>query len=152
MKFYRALIGNAPLANICFALVLAFGIGSYLVLPRVIAMTLMAPILTLLASIVGILGGAVIAQTQLGLDYSGYMRNAIDALTDTSFFGLPRSVYASIIKAMIFGFTVSVVGCASGLMATHGASGVGNSTRAAVRNSILLIIVLNFFLGKLIYT
>ncbi|MBT4465446.1 MAG: ABC transporter permease, partial [Planctomycetes bacterium] len=39
-----------------------------------------------------------------------------------------------------------------GLQATRGASGVGNSTRAAVRNSIILIIVLNFFLGKLIYT
>jgi phospholipid/cholesterol/gamma-HCH transport system permease protein len=132
--------------------VMSVDVTGYLVLPRVLAMTLMAPILTLLASLVGILGGAVIAQTQLGLDYSGYMRNAVDALTDSSFFGLPRSVYASVIKAMIFGFTVSVVGCASGLMATHGASGVGNSTRAAVRNSILLIIVLNFFLGKLIYT
>jgi phospholipid/cholesterol/gamma-HCH transport system permease protein len=132
--------------------VMSVDVTSYLVLPRVFAMTLMAPILTLLASVVGILGGAVIAQTQLGLDFSGYMRNALDALTDTSFFGLPRSVYAAIIKSMIFGFTVSVLGCACGLQARHGASGVGNSTRAAVRNSIILIIVLNFFLGKLIYT
>lgn len=132
--------------------VMSVDVTSYLVLPRVFAMTIMAPILTMLGSMVGILGGAVIAQTQLGLDFSGYMRNALDALTDTSFFGLPRSVYAAIIKSMIFGFTVSVLGCASGLQARHGASGVGNSTRAAVRNSIILIIVLNFFLGKLIYT
>jgi len=132
--------------------VMSVDVVSYLVFPRVIAMTLMAPALTLLASVVGILGGAVIAQSQLGLDFSGYMRNAYDSLSDTSLFGLPRSLYASLVKATIFGFTVSVVGCASGLMAQNGASGVGNGTRAAVRNSIILTIVLNFFLGKLIYT
>jgi phospholipid/cholesterol/gamma-HCH transport system permease protein len=65
--------------------------------------------------------------------------------------GLPRSVYAGLLKSMIFGFVISVIGCANGLRASHGASGVGNSTRAAVRNSIIMIIVLNFFLGKIIY-
>lgn len=132
--------------------VMSVDVTSYLVFPRVVAMTLMAPILTLLASVVGILGGAVIAHAQLGLDFNGYMRNVYDSLSDTSLFGLPRSLYASLLKATIFGFAVSVVGCASGLMAKNGASGVGNSTRSAVRNSIILIIVLNFFLGKLIYT
>lgn len=132
--------------------VMSVDVIGYLVFPRVIAMTLMAPALTFLASVMGILGGGVIAQAQLGLDFSGYMRNVYDALSGTSLFGLPRSIYASLLKATIFGFTVSVIGCASGLMAENGASGVGNGTRAAVRNSIILIIVLNFFLGKLIYT
>ncbi|MDA0666705.1 MAG: ABC transporter permease [Planctomycetota bacterium] len=132
--------------------VMSVDVIGYLVFPRVIAMTLMAPALTLLASVAGILGGALIAHAQLGLDFSGYMRNVYDSLSDTSLFGLPRSLYASLVKATIFGFTVAVVGCASGLMAKNGASGVGNGTRSAVRNSIILIIVLNFFLGKLIYT
>jgi phospholipid/cholesterol/gamma-HCH transport system permease protein len=132
--------------------VMSVDIFSYLVMPRVLALTLIAPMLTMLSDVVGILGGGIIAHTQLGLDYSGYLRNGLESLKDTSFLGLPRSVYAGLLKAMIFGFTISVVGCSNGLRARHGASGVGNSTRAAVRNSIIMIIVLNFFLGKLIYT
>jgi phospholipid/cholesterol/gamma-HCH transport system permease protein len=132
--------------------VMSIDVTSYLVVPRVVALTLMAPILTLFADVVGIVGGGIIANTQLGLDYSGYLRNAVSALEDTSLFGLPRAVYAGVMKSAIFGFTIAVVGCASGLRARHGASGVGESTRAAVRNSILLIIVINFFLGKVVYT
>jgi phospholipid/cholesterol/gamma-HCH transport system permease protein len=131
--------------------VMSVDIYSYLVAPRVLALTLIAPMLTTLSAIVGILGGGVIAYSQLGLDFHGYLRTSLDALADTSFFGVPRSIYTGLIKAMIFGFTISVIGCSNGLRATHGASGVGNSTRAAVRNSIIMIIVLNFFLGKIIY-
>lgn len=132
--------------------VMSIDIYSYLVMPRVLALTLIAPMLTLLSDVVGIIGGGIIAHTQLGLDYAGYLRNGLEALSDTSFFGAPRSLFAGLMKAMIFGFTISVIGCSNGLRATHGASGVGSSTRAAVRNSIIMIIVLNFFLGKLIYT
>ena len=132
--------------------VMSVDVISYLILPRVVALTLVAPMLTLLANIVGIVGGGIIAETQLNLDYDGYLTNALNALSEPGFLGLPKSIYAGIIKATIFGFSVAVVGCSCGLQATRGASGVGNSTRAAVRNSIILIIVLNFFLGKLIYT
>jgi len=132
--------------------VMSVDVTSYLILPRILALTLMAPILTIFADIIGIVGGGIIAHTQLGLDYDGYVRNALSSLTDKSFAGLPRSVYCGLIKSLIFGFTIAVVGCASGLRAQNGASGVGESTRSAVRNSIILIIVLNFFLGKLVYT
>ncbi|MDP6963506.1 MAG: ABC transporter permease [Planctomycetota bacterium] len=132
--------------------VMSVDVSSYLILPRVAALTLVAPILTLLADFVGIVGGGIIAETQLNLDFDGYVINVLNALSDKGFLGLPKSLYSGILKSVIFGFTVAIVGCASGLRATRGASGVGNSTRAAVRNSIILIIVLNFFLGKLIYT
>jgi phospholipid/cholesterol/gamma-HCH transport system permease protein len=132
--------------------VMSVDVISYLILPRVIALTLIAPMLTLLANIVGIIGGGIIAETQLNLDYSGYLANAMNALSDPGFLGLPKSLYAGLLKSIIFGFTIAVVGCTCGLQATRGASGVGNSTRSAVRNSIILIIVINFFLGKLIYT
>ncbi len=132
--------------------VMSIDVVSYLIMPRVIALTLVAPMLTLLANVVGIVGGGIIAETQLNLDFDGYLANALNALSDPGILGLPKSLYSGILKATIFGFTVAVVGCAAGLQATRGASGVGNSTRAAVRNSIILIIVINFFLGKLIYT
>ncbi len=133
--------------------VMSVDVVSFLILPRVLALTLAAPILTILASVIGILGGGIIAVTQLQLDFASYLNNAVDALREHwGVLPLPKSVYAALIKATVFGFTISVVGCSAGLRATQGARGVGESTRAAVRNSVILIIVLNFFLGKLIYT
>lgn len=134
--------------------VMSVDVASFLVLPRVFGLTVMAPMLTVLGSVIGILGGGIIAETQLGVDFGGYLLNATDALRDRWVWWLPvpKSLYAALIKSAVFGFTIAVVGCASGLQARHGARGVGDATRAAVRNSIILIIVLNFFLGKLIYT
>lgn len=133
--------------------VMSVDVSSYLILPRVLALTLMAPILMVLGAVVGILGGGLIAEVQLGVDISGYLINAVDALKDRWVWWLPvpKSLYAALIKSVVFGFTIAVVGCAAGLQARQGARGVGDATRSAVRNSIILIIALNFFLGKMIY-
>lgn len=132
--------------------VMSVDVVSYLLVPRVWALTLAAPLLTLLADAVGILGGGVIAVTQLGLEFDAYLVKSLDALKgDWGPLPLPRSIYSGLVKATVFGFVISTVGCAAGLRATKGASGVGIATRVSVRNSIVLIIVLNFFLGKLIY-
>jgi phospholipid/cholesterol/gamma-HCH transport system permease protein len=129
--------------------VLSVDVHSYLVLPRVIGLTLVSPILTVLATWVGTIGGGVIAVTQLGLDFGGYLHNALNSLRDIGdFIPLPVSIYSGLVKSTVFGFVTAVIGCARGLQATNGARGVGESTRAAVRDSIILIIVLNFFLGK----
>ena len=132
--------------------VLSIDAVSYLVLPRVIGLTLMAPILTAIADLVGILGGAVIAVAQLHLDFQGYVLNVMLSLEQTwDSVPLPENLYAGLLKSLVFGFTISVVGCASGMKASNGARGVGQTTRAAVRNSIILIIVLNFFLGHFLH-
>lgn len=132
--------------------VLSIDVVSFLVLPRVVALTLLAPLLTLLADVVGVLGGGVIAVTQLDLDFYGYLDNALEALRQTGkVIKVPKDLYSGLVKATVFGFAIAVVGCASGLQAKDGARGVGETTRAAVRNSILLIIILNFFLGKLLH-
>ena len=128
--------------------VLSIDSVSYLVLPRVLAMTLMAPVLTAVADLVGILGGGVVAVTQLQLDLPGYLLTVARSLRATGVLGLPRDLYAGLIKAAVFGFTISVVGCASGMQAEKGASGVAQTTREAVRTSIILIIVFNYFLSR----
>ena len=133
--------------------VMSVDTASYLVVPRVWALACAAPLLTLLADAIGILGGGIIAVTQLGLDFQAYLQTSLEALRgDWGPLPLPRSIYAGLLKAIVFGFTIATVGCAAGLRANKGASGVGIATRGAVRDSIVLIIVLNFFLGKLIYT
>lgn len=131
--------------------VLSVNTVSYLVVPRVLALTIMSPILAVLATWVGTLGGGIIAVTQLNLTFEGYLHNSIESmrvLGETV--PLPKYLYDGLLKATIFGFVIAVVGCASGMKAANGASGVGKTTRSAVRDSIILVIVLDFFLGKVL--
>ena len=122
---------------------------SYLVMPRVVALTLAAPILTILADAVGILGGSVIAVAQLHLDFDGYALNVNEALKQVgTVIPVPRDLFVGLFKSLVFGFIIAVTGCASGMQASQGAAGVGKTTRSAVRNSIILIIVFNYFLSR----
>ncbi|MFQ5749843.1 MAG: MlaE family ABC transporter permease [Planctomycetota bacterium] len=133
--------------------ILSVDVVSFLVLPRVLALTILAPILTLLADALGILGGSVIAVNQLGIDFGAYIRSAMDALQTTgATIPLPKDLYTGLFKATVFGFTIAVIGCARGLQTSGGARGVGETTRSAVRNSIVMIIILNFFIGKFVHS
>jgi len=118
----------------------------FLVLPRVIALTLMAPVLTAYANVVGIIGGAVVGKYQLGIHYHIYFDWAQKTLTHKDILS------GLLIKAPIFGLTIAVVGCALGLSVrpSEGAEGVGNATRKAVVVALILIIVFNYFLTSLI--
>lgn len=125
---------------------------SLLVLPRLVGLALIAPLLTLVCDTVGIIGGAFVAQAQLNVGYEMYMTSAIDALRPTGFIlNVPKDLYAGLIKAVVFGGMIATVACNEGLKTTGGALGVGRSTRAAVRDSIIGIIVLNYFMTWFMY-
>ncbi len=114
-----------------------------LVMPRLLALVLMAPVLTVFADAVGVVGGWVIAVTLLKLPTSVYIASAREALVYNDVFG-------GLLKPTVFGFIVAVVGCRSGLRTTGGTVGVGRSTTQAVVVSILLILISDFFLSKLL--
>ncbi len=121
---------------------------SFLVLPRVLSLAVMCPLLTVLCNAVGIVGGGFVADSQLNVGLALYYDSAIDALQDTNFlFELPKDVYSGLCKSLVFGIVVAVISCAAGLQATSGALGVGNATRKAVRDSIIAIIVANYFMS-----
>ncbi len=121
---------------------------SFLILPRVISLAVMCPLLTVLCDTISIIGGGFIASSQLNVGLALYYDSALDALKDTDFpLGLPKDVYSGLIKAFTFGLVVAVISCAAGLQARQGALGVGNATRKAVRDSIIAIIVINYFLS-----
>ncbi len=122
----------------------------FLVLPRVVALTLMCPILTILTDIVGIAGGGIVATTQLGISFPYYLNSARESLTSMGQ-GLPKDVYVGIFKAWIFGVTISIIGCSCGLRARGGAIGVGNAVRQAVKTAFLLIIVLGYIVTWFFY-
>ncbi|HMI93886.1 MAG TPA: ABC transporter permease [Polyangiales bacterium] len=120
----------------------------YLVVPRVIALAVMAPLLTILCDSIGIIGGGFIADSQLNVGLSLYYDSAIDALQGTNFFlDLPKDVYSGLLKAFFFGVIIAIISCGAGLNATSGAMGVGSATRKAVRDSIIAIIIANYFLS-----
>lgn len=125
---------------------------SYLIMPRVLAIAIMAPLLTIFADSVGIVGGAFVARSQLGVSPALYFDSAIDSLqTPAQLIALPKDVYGGLLKSVVFGVTIAVIACASGLRARGGALGVGNATRGAVRDSIIAIIILNYFITWLFY-
>jgi phospholipid/cholesterol/gamma-HCH transport system permease protein len=125
---------------------------SFLVMPRVVALAILCPTLTILCDTIGIIGGSFVARSQLGVGLYLYYDTAIESLQDPSqFLGLPKDVYAGLFKAFVFGIVISVVSCAAGILAEGGALGVGNATRSAVRDSIILVIIMNYFMTWFFY-
>ncbi|MFW5741305.1 MAG: ABC transporter permease, partial [Myxococcota bacterium] len=105
----------------------------YLVLPRVIAITLVCPLLTILASAVGIAGGIAIAPLVDVPAWVAYQRMA-DVL-------MPRDFVLAFIKSLLFAWIVGFTGCFLGLRTRGGAHAVGGNTTRAVVVSIVLIVV-----------
>ena len=132
--------------------VLSIDTVSYLVLPRLVGLAILCPTLTVLCDTVGIVGGGLVARSQLGIGLELYFNTAIDALqAPSAFFALPKDVYVGLFKSFVFGVVIAVISCAAGLRTQGGALGVGNATRSAVRDSIIIVIVLNYLMTWFFY-
>ncbi|AFY62007.1 MlaE family lipid ABC transporter permease subunit [Synechococcus sp. PCC 6312] len=117
---------------------------NYLVIPRVLACCLMMPILTVLGLVTGLAGGMIISANLYDIPRPIYL----DSIRN--FLGT-WDIWAAMIKAVIFGGLVSIIGCHWGLTTTGGAKGVGQSTTAAVVISLLAIFIINFFLSWVLF-
>ena len=114
-----------------------------LVTPRMIACTTMTPLLTVIADLFGLIGGWIVSLYVLHLNTSLYWTTAL------------RSVdyhYAleGLVKPLVFGFIIGMVGCYFGLRTRGGTQGVGRSTTQAVVTASILVIVSDFFITKVI--
>ncbi len=125
---------------------------SFLVLPRIVALMVIGPVLTVLCDAIGIFGGGFVATSQLGVGWSQYTTTALEALQEQGgLIPLPMDVYSGLLKAIVFGGIIAVISCASGLEARGGALGVGRATSRAVRDSIIAVIIANYFLTFFLY-
>lgn len=123
-----------------------------LILPRVVALGVMCPVLTVFCDAIGILGGGLVASTQLNVGWDLYSETAIDALRPVSgWLDLPYDVYSGLLKAFVFGIIIAVISCSEGVRARGGALGVGLATRSAVRDSIIFVIIANYMISQLLY-
>jgi len=116
-----------------------------LVVPRVVAGTLMVPILTVISDAVGIFGGMVISVTQLNVAASVYWSNVIDGL-------YLQDLWMGLLKPLLLGFTLVTIGCHVGLNTRGGTQGVGRATTNAVVSASVALLVLDFLLTKVLIT
>ncbi len=114
-----------------------------LVTPRVIAMVLMLPLLTILCNAMGMLGGWIIASYKLLISSNQFWSDAINALQFSD-------VVGTLFKPLVFGFIISMIGCYVGLRTYGGTEGVGRATTQAVVTSSILVITADFFLNNLL--
>jgi phospholipid/cholesterol/gamma-HCH transport system permease protein len=113
-----------------------------LVVPRLIALLIMVPALTMLAILIGIFGGLLMAVFDIGQTSEFYLAHVQHSLT-------VRDLFRGIGKSPFFAFAIGIIACYNGLRASGGADGVGRATRNTVVSASLAIFVSNFFLAKL---
>lgn len=114
-----------------------------LVTPRVLAMVVMLPLLTIICDTMGMLGGWVIASYKLLISSNQFWSDALNALQFSDLVG-------TLLKPLVFGFIIAMTGCYIGLRTHGGTEGVGKSTTQAVVSSSILIIAADFFLNNLL--
>lgn len=114
-----------------------------LVSPRLLATVVMMFFLVILADVMGLIGGYIYAISALGLNGRQYWYTAVQAL------GVP-DLAQGLIKPIIFGIVVAVVGCYYGMSARGGTRGVGRATTTAVVSSSVLIILLDFLVSRVL--
>ena len=105
-----------------------------LVLPKILALVVALPLLTVFADVLGVLGGMIMARAQLGVGFDEFLDRLVNAVSMTSYL-------VGIGKAPVFAAIIAVVGCFQGFRTKGGADSVGRQTTRAVVQSIFFVIV-----------
>jgi phospholipid/cholesterol/gamma-HCH transport system permease protein len=116
----------------------------YLVVPRFVASTVMMFFLTVLGMMIGVAGGYFVGVKVLGTNPVTYINQSIDNTEVTD-------IWYGLIKALVFGAVVGLIGCYKGFHTEGGAEGVGKATTGAVVVSCMLILILDYFLSALLW-
>jgi phospholipid/cholesterol/gamma-HCH transport system permease protein len=124
--------------------VLGIRVNRYLVMPRVVAALTMTPLLTAYSTLLGLLGGYVVAGNYFGLSWEFYR-------TETFRYITMDELVKGQMKALIFGAIYSAVCCYKGVMTSGGAEGVGRSTTSAVVLSLAGVLVANYVLTRYLF-
>lgn len=115
-----------------------------LVVPRFIACSVMLPVITIFAMVVGFYGAYLVSVYLIGINAQGYMDAA------SSFLKM-KDIFGGLLKSFFFGMIIAIVGCFRGLSARGGAKGVGVATTNSVVTSLMAIFVVNYFLSLLLF-
>ncbi len=114
----------------------------YLYAPRFIAALLTLPLLVIAADIIGVMGGWLVSVYGLGFDSTVYLRNTVDFLTRDD-------IIVGLIKAVLFGGIIAVMGCYQGDRSQAGATGVGRAATLSMVGAAVLVLAFNYVLSTL---
>jgi phospholipid/cholesterol/gamma-HCH transport system permease protein len=116
--------------------VMAINPIQYLVVPRFLAMLVMLPALTIFGNYIGVLGGWAVCRFALSFNTAGYIMRALESAETWD-------LYSGMIKSVVFAWIIITIACNAGLHVEGGAEGVGQSTTAAVVQSLLAMLIMN---------
>ena len=116
----------------------------YLIAPRLIAGTVSLPILVLIGDVIGVFGGYVVGVYKLGFNAGNYIQSTVQYLERID-------VVSGLVKAAVFGFIVSLMGCYHGFHSRGGAQGVGAATTNAVVTASIMILIANYVITELFF-
>ncbi|MGN0847732.1 MAG: MlaE family ABC transporter permease [Kiritimatiellia bacterium] len=116
----------------------------YLASPRMGALLVMAPILAFYACVLGVIGGGIVGQTQLNVEFQQYMKSAMAIAT-------VKDLFVGLLKSAVFGVVIGAVSCHQGFATRLGAVGVGRATQHSVIISFLLILMLGYMVTRAFY-
>jgi phospholipid/cholesterol/gamma-HCH transport system permease protein len=117
----------------------------YLIAPRLIAGLAMLPLLVGTADIIGVMGGYLVSVYKLGFNPGSYLKNTVD-------FVQFLDIFSGLVKAAVFGFIISLMGCYHGFHSHGGAQGVGKATTNAVVSASILIFISNYIVTELFFS
>jgi phospholipid/cholesterol/gamma-HCH transport system permease protein len=113
--------------------------------PRIIALLVSMPLLTVASDVFGLIGGGLVAKQIYGLDSQTYIASVQNGINI-------NDVIGGIIKPLAFGLIIGLIACRKGLSTTGGTVGVGKSTTSAVVSASICVIIADFFLSKMLQT
>jgi phospholipid/cholesterol/gamma-HCH transport system permease protein len=116
----------------------------YLVAPRILAGISMMPLLVIVADIIGVFGGFLVSVYKLDFNAATYLQNTVDQLVF-------QDVFSGVVKAAVFGFIITLMGCYHGYHSRGGAQGVGSATTNAVVSASILLLCFNYFITELFF-
>lgn len=116
----------------------------YLVAPRIIAGVIVLPILVFIGDIIGIFGGYIVGVYKLGFNPANYINSTLQNMETLD-------IVSGLVKAAVFGFIITLMGCYNGYKSKGGAQGVGEATTNAVVSASILILVFNYIITELFF-
>jgi phospholipid/cholesterol/gamma-HCH transport system permease protein len=114
----------------------------YLYAPRFIAALLTLPVLVIAADIIGVMGGWLVSVQALGFDSTVYLRNTVDFVTRDD-------ILVGVIKAVVFGGVIAIMGCYQGDRSQAGATGVGRAATLSMVGAAVLVLAFNYVMSTL---
>ncbi|MEM7173376.1 MAG: ABC transporter permease [Pseudomonadota bacterium] len=117
----------------------------YLIAPRILAGMTMLPLLVVVADIIGVFGGYLVSVHKLGFNPAIYIKNTIEFMQF-------QDVFSGLVKAAVFGFVVTLMGCYHGYNSRGGAQGVGAATTNSVVSASILILCFNYLITELFFS